>query len=1311
LNKNLLSAGLPSPVKPESAISDLISRLEECPGAERRRLRRRIEGLRRKPTPRALERVREAVDEAATRRKARADAIKRVTYPDSLPVSDRREEIKAAIDAHRVVVVCGETGSGKTTQLPKMCLELGRGIDGLIGHTQPRRVAARTVAARIAEELGTPLGSGVGYKIRFGDQTTPATRVKLMTDGILLAETQGDPGLEAYDTVIVDEAHERSLNIDFLLGYLRNLLPKRPDLKIIITSATIDPERFAKHFEEALHEPVPIINVAGRTYPVEVRYRPLDDPERSIHDRSQPEAILDAAAEIERTGPGDVLIFMPGEREIRETAETLRKHHQPTHPATQILPLYGRLSIQEQNRAFQATPNVRRFVIATNVAETSVTVPGIRFVIDPGAARISRYSTRTKVQRLEVEPISRASADQRKGRCGRIGPGVCLRLYSEEDFGARDEYTPPEILRTSLASVILRMESLRLGAVEDFPFLEPPEPRNIRDGYETLRELDAIGDDHKLTKTGHALARFPVDPRISRMLLAGSEHGSLREVLVLASALSVQDPRDRPFNKRREADTAHLRFQDETSDFLSLLKLWDHYHEQKERLSSSKLRRACQQQFISWVRMREWIDVHRQLRELSRELKLRINTQPADAGSIHKALLTGLLSSVGRRTEDGDYEGPRGVRFYIFPGSDLARKKPDWIVASELVRTSRLFARKVAKIEPEWIEDAAERLIKTTHAEPKYLREKEHVSVTEKVTLFGLELVKSRRVPLGSVDPETARELFIHHALVLDELSRPRMFAKKNREVLAKVKDLEAKTRRPDFLADERARFAFFDERLPADVWSGDLLDKWLKTQPDEALVMTEADALAKDPAGVTREAYPDRLEGFGEKLKIRYELKPGEKDDGVTVTLPLEALARFDTNRGAWLVPGLLAQKVEALLAQVPKRLRRALGSPADTAKDFAASVTFASGPLDRELADYLSRRLGEPVDPALFDDETADDYLRMRYRVIDANGREIGIGRDLAELRKRLRDHLRGVLAEVEGEGFNIDGLTGWDIDELPEKIETRQQGRNVVGFPALIDKGQTVSVRLLETMAAAEEASRLGLRRLFALQARRELEYQIEHLPGFERAALALSPLVSPIELRAQLRDLTAERAFVADRPLVRTARAFEARLDEGWGDLTAHALASLRLAEAIAQEHHQLSALLERKHPDAWTLAVGDIRSQVAAMLGPRFLVETPAEWLGHLPRYLRAARMRLDKLRGGGVDRDTQGMRQLAAHWRRFAELSAAQAERGIRDPALTRLRWMLEEFRVSLFAQELGTAASVSDKKLTRQAESCMRTA
>ena len=1284
--------------------------LETALPADRARLRARLRGClaSRKPEHQrrrimaSIERDIEASAQLWAKRRA---SVPEVTYPQELPISQRRDEIRDAIRDHQVVVLCGETGSGKTTQLPKICLELGRGVDRTIGHTQPRRIAARAVAARVAEELRVPLGGPVGYKVRFGDKASPESLIKLMTDGILLAETQGDRNLNQYDTLIIDEAHERSLNIDFLLGYLRRLLPKRPDLKLIVTSATIDTQRFAEHFDLGAG-PAPIIEVSGRTYPVEVRYRPLSDPESLTEETPDLyEAVGDAIDECERACPGDVLVFMPGEREIRETAESLRKRYLG-RPDTEILPLYARLSPQDQQRVFKPHRG-RRVVIATNVAETSLTVPGIRAVVDPGTARLSRYSARSKVQGLEIEPISRASANQRAGRCGRVAPGLCVRLYSEDDFNARDEFTPPEIMRTNLASVVLQMAALRLGRPDEFPFVERPDARLIRDGYETLRELGAISDEHELTPIGREMARLPIDPRIARMILAARDEDCVREVLIIASALAAQDPRDRPMDKRDQADAAHERFRDERSDFLEYLSIWRFYHEQSKKLSRSKLEKACRQNYLSVRRLGEWREVYRQVRSLAIEMGATPKHADADYDRIHRALLTGLLTSVGRRGDGYEYEGVRGGRFHIFPGSGQFESKPKWIMCAEIVRTTRTYARCVARIEPEWIESVGSALVKRTHSEPQWDERTARVMAYEKVTLLGLEVIPRKRVHYGPIDPAASRELFIHHALVEGEYASRSRTLEHNRALVAQLQELEERARRRDILGDSQARFAFYDQRLPPDVYSGRRFERWLKkaeAKDPGVIRMSREDLLIGDPSEVSEQAYPSRLEVDGRPLQLEYVYQPGDARDGMTLEIPLESLAQVRREQTDWIAPGLREEKIAAMIRSLPKPLRRPFDAQA-VARELATTLTPGARTMSEEVAEALSRRSGVTIRPEDFRLDQLDAHLTMNYRVVDESGGALAEGRDLGQLKRELGVKARAGFAAAAGDRFRRDNLTDWDIDELPESVEISKDGRTLRGYPALADLDGRVCLRLYETKPAATEAMRRGLARLYVHHLRDEMKYRESHLPNIDRLAMLYAPIGSGDQLRKDLMLVIAGRAFVGADPWVRTRRAFVERVDAGWNRVGSAVGEVCELAEAILSLGNQVARELDGVRVEAWAPAVHDMRQQLARLLQPGFLAATPWERLRCFPRYLRAMLKRLEKLRTVGPQRDREWTREVRTWWAMHDERLQKHQGEGINDPELERFRWMIEELRVSLFAQELGTSESVSPKRMRKQWE------
>lgn len=1259
--------------------------------------------------------IRKSIERAAARRAA----LPRLSYPADLPVVQRREEIAAAIAAHPVIVLCGETGSGKTTQLPKICLELGRGVTGMIGHTQPRRVAARTVANRIAEECRVPVGRQVGCKIRFSDQTSDATLIKIMTDGILLAETQQDRFLDAYDTIIIDEAHERSLNIDFLLGYIRQLLPRRPDLKVIITSATIDPQRFSAHFNDA-----PIIEVSGRTYPVEVRYRPMvaeADDEDEAPDLI--DAVVSAVDELLRSERGDTLVFLSGEREIREAAKALR--HLGSR-GIEVLPLYSRLSGAEQNRIFQPHQQ-RRIVLATNVAETSVTVPGIRCVVDPGTARISRYSSRTKVQRLPIEAISRASAEQRKGRCGRIEPGVCVRLYSESDFNARPEFTEPEILRTNLAAVILQMKALRLGEVERFPFIERPTARMIRDGYQTLHELGAVDAHNELTDLGRDLARLPIDPRLGRMIVEGDREHALAEVLIIAAALSIPDPRERPHDQQEKADAAHARFAHEDSDFLMFVNLWQAYHDEARRLSHSKARHWCRQNFVNFMRMREWHDIHTQLRELALEANLRLNSEPAAYDAVHRAVLSGLLSNIGLRTDGHEYTGAHGTKFFIFPGSGQFRKSPAWLMAAEIVETTRLYARCVARIQPQWIEALAAHLVKRHYSDPAWNEDSAQVTASERVSLYGLDIASGRRVHYGPIEPKASRELFIHHALVEGEWRTKAPFFEHNRKLVTEVEKVESKVRKRDVLVDVQQRFAFYDQRLPADVYSGATFDKWWKqaqSRTPRLLHMKREDLVQVERSAAD---FPDRMTVGGHMLALRYVHEPGAADDGVTAVIPVEALHEIDAAPFTWLVPGMRLEKVTALIKSLPKSTRTAFLPAADYAKACAEAMSPDGRTLEEALAAQLLALRGVPVRHGDFQTDKLDRHLQMNFRIVDRRGHVIGEGRDLDQLRRDLAGKVRSQLQSLSDERYSRSGITSWDFGDLAETVELKRGGMIVTAYPALLDEGASVRLTILDSAAAALAASRCGVRRLYVIAAQDELRHQLKSMPQLNRLKLLFASLGPATLLHEQIIEAAAEQAFLGDEALVarasrplpphglqsrsttmptasipRNHEAFEARLNDGWARIGEAMFALCALIEPILAARHEVELRLGKPAPATWKPIVDDLRMQLADLLPAEFLRTTPLERLRHLPRYLAGMIRRLDRLSGTGLQRDAQHRHVIETHRARLAQALTARDSNQPIDPRLIEYRWLIEELRISLFAQDLGTAERISPQRLDK---------
>ncbi|MCC6907813.1 MAG: ATP-dependent RNA helicase HrpA [Phycisphaerales bacterium] len=1270
----------------------LMQRLRALSGrAEARRPRGRVAAARRAgDSIGALEAdIRRSMDRVATRRAA----VPRITYPPDLPVVQRRAEIAEAIRINQVVVLCGETGSGKTTQLPKICLELGRGITGAIGHTQPRRVAARTVAARIADELSVPLGKQVGYKIRFGDQTSENTLIKIMTDGILLAETPSDRFLSAYDTIIIDEAHERSLNIDFLLGYIKQLLPRRRDLKVIITSATIDPQRFSAHFDDA-----PIIEVSGRAYPVEVRYEP---PAAEADEDEAPDLIdatVSAVDELIGRERGDILVFLSGEREIREAAKALR--HQASR-GVDVLPLYSRLSSAEQNRIFQPHQQ-RRIVLATNVAETSVTVPGISCVVDPGMARISRYSTRTKVQRLPIEAISQASAEQRKGRCGRVGPGVCVRLYSEQDFAARPEFTEPEILRTNLASVILQMKALRLGDVERFPFIERPTARMIRDGYHTLHELGAVDAHNELTELGRELARLPIDPRLGRMILQADREHCLAEVLIIAAALSIPDPRERPHDQQEKADAAHARFAHEDSDFLAFVNLWRAYHDEARRLSHSKARHWCRQNHVNFMRMREWHDIHTQLRELAIESRLRINTEPAEYDTVHRAVLSGLLSNIGLRTDGHEYTGAHGTKFFIFPGSGQFRKSPAWIMAAEIVETTRLYARCVARIQPQWIEALAEHLVKRHYSEPLWSEDTAQVTAAERVSLYGLDIASGRRVHYGPIEPKASRELFIHHALVEGEWRTQAPFFEHNRQLIAEVEKVESKVRKRDVLVDVHQRFAFYDQRLPADAYSGATFDKWWKEaqrSTPRLLHMTRDDLVQIERSAAD---FPDRMTLGELTLSLRYVHDPGAPDDGVTAIIPVEALHEIDAAPFTWLVPGMRLEKMTALIKSLPKGTRTAFLPAGDFARTCAESLHPDERTLEAALGEALHGLRGIPIKPSDFQMDKLDRHLLMNFRIVDRRGHIVGEGRDLEQLRRDLAGKVRSQLQSMSDQRYSRKGITTWDFGALAESIEIKRGGMTVTAYPAVVDEGSSVRLTILDTSAAALAASRLGIRRLYVIAAHDELAHQLKTMPQLNRLKLLYASLGPPKLLHEQIIETAAEQAFLGDREIPRSREQFEARLNDGWVRIGEAMFSICSLVEPILAARHEVHLRLDKSAPPTWKPIVDDLKTQLSELLPGEFLRITPLARLRHIPRYVAAMQRRLERLSGAGLARDAQHRQVIEVHRTRLAQAMARRDPSQATDPRLVEYRWLIEELRVSLFAQDLGTAEKVSPQRLDK---------
>ncbi|GGN02122.1 ATP-dependent helicase [Terrabacter tumescens] len=1285
---------------------------------------------RRRPTPQGGGAP--STEQQQARRAARAATVPPITYPEHLPVVERRDDIAAAIRDHQVVVIAGETGSGKTTQIPKICLELGRGLDGVIGHTQPRRIAARAVAERLSEELAVELGSAVGYQVRFTDQSSRDTLVKVMTDGILLAEMQRDRELRRYDTIIIDEAHERSLNIDFILGYLKQLLPRRPDLKVIITSATIDPQRFAEHFADpATGEPAPIIEVSGRTFPVEIRYRPLVDPDRpEAEERDMVTGVCEAVEELwtERHSgtSSDILVFFSGEREIRDAADALNGMKLPV---TEVVPLYGRLSAAEQHRVFSRHTG-RRIVLATNVAETSLTVPGIRYVIDTGTARISRYSQRTKVQRLPIEPVSQASANQRSGRCGRVADGIAIRLYSEDDYDNRPEFTDPEILRTNLASVILQMTSLGLGDIARFPFVDPPDSRQIADGVRLLEELQAFApeDDEpatgrgrrrpgrRLTAYGRTIATLPIDPRHARMVIEADKRGVLREVLVIVAALSIQDPRERPQDKQELAGASHKRFADETSDFVTWLNLWAYLKEQQKELSSSAFRRMCKAEFLHYLRIREWQDLHSQVKQAAKQAGLDVSRGTVhvgegeiDADAIHQSLLAGLLSHVGVRDEQKrEYAGARGTRFGISPGSALFRKQPQFVMAEELVETSRLWARVNARIDPVWAEQLGEHLVKRQYSEPRWSGKRGSAVATERVTLYGVPLVVGRVVGLGRVDPELARDLFVRHALVEGDWHTEHAFLRDNAALVERLGELEARTRRRDIVVDDSTLIAFYDKRIPADVVSGRHFDSWWKKtrrQTPELLTFTEELLLRESAGSLADEDHPTTWTQGENVLPVTYQFEPGSAQDGVTVHIPVERLNQVTPDGFDWQVPGFREELVTALIRSLPKGIRRNLVPAPDHARAVLPELDPTSGPLLVALATVLRRRAGVAVTPADFDLERVPAHLTVTFQVDGSDGRAVATGKDLEAVRDSATPQLR---RQVSRAGSRVEqaGLTSFPDAGVPETFESAQ---GIQGFPALVDTGSAVDLRVLPTRAEADAEHRLGVRRLLLLGITPPWKQILARLTNTQKLALGHNPHGS---VPALLDDCLAAAVdairddAVTDREdhAVRSREDFEWALSAVRTHTTAKVVQVVGLVEPILAKHLALTnrlAELDRSSSPAIRPMLADVRAQLRELVRPGFVADTGLRRLPDLDRYLRAIAHRLDKA-PANLSRDAQALDQVDLVEGRYADLldSLRPAQRGAAE--IVDIGWMIEELRVSLFAQTVGTAYSVSPQRILK---------
>ena len=1237
--------------------------------------------------------------------------IPKPIFDNDLPVIERRKDIAKAINEHQVIILSGETGSGKTTQLPKICLELGRGVAGLIAHTQPRRIAARTVAARIAEELKSELGDLVGYKIRFHDQIKANhSYIKLMTDGILLAETQNDKFLYQYDTIIIDEAHERSLNIDFLLGYLKQLLPKRPDLKIIITSATIDTDRFSKHFNNA-----PVIEVSGRSFPVEIRYRPpvYDDDEQGDYDMIR--GIIAAVDELCKEGQGDILVFLSGERDIRDVSEALRKHHPPK---TEILPLLARQSAAEQNRVFKTSKVHRRIVLATNVAETSLTVPGIRYVVDSGLARISRYSVRNKVQRLPIEKISQSSANQRSGRCGRVAAGVAIRLYAPDDFANRPAFTDPEILRTNLASVILQMSSLKLGVPTQFPFINPPPEKMINDGFRLLEELGAVNKQRHLTKTGRQLAKLPIDPRIARMVISAQQHNCLTEILIIASALSIQDPRARPMDKQQLADEAHNKYKDQRSDFLGFIKLWQLYHDKKKHLSQNKLRKYCKEHFLSFIRLREWHDIHQQLHVQITQMGFKANQIPADYQEIHQALLSGLLSNIAIKTDKSEYTGTRNLRLKIFPGSSLHKKGPKWIMAAELVETGRLYARIVAKIEPEWIEAIAGELVRKQYSDPHWEKKRAQVVAFEHVSLYGLPIVSKRRVHFGSIDAEMSHDIFISNALVQGDWLCHAPFFKHNIDLIKSIEQIEQKSRRRDVLVDDEVLFEFYKQRIPPHIVNGTGFEKWRKKseQENEKLLFLNRDDLMHHQAEhVTDNAFPNQLLVNLVPLSLEYHFEPGKTHDGITQTIPLSLLNQTNPERYEWLVPGLLRDKVIFLIKSLPKSLRRHFIPVPNYADKFLENMSAESGRLLTALAEQLRKQTGVDIKETDWKLDELPDYLQMNFKLVDDKGQLLDESRNLEQLKHKWAAEAAASFRQMPDSEFEQQGLTSWSFGDLPVSITLEKNGLEITAYPALIDQKDHIDLSLMDTQQQAENFTRKGLRRLFMFAQTDSIKYLNKHLPDIQRMCLHYAN-VPPVpfgdqaennqetpcqQLKTDLIHIAFDRCFLLKQKPILSQHDFEQRLEEKRSALISTATELAQQVAAPLAEYHAIVKRLSGSIPFSAINAIKEIREQLNHLIYQGFIHRIPEQALKRLPMYLQAIGQRLDKIKTD-PSRDRQWMNEIQPHWRRYlnhvSKTNSSEFE---------HYRWMIEELRISLFAQGIKTAYPVSSKRIDKQWALC----
>ncbi|WP_339672832.1 ATP-dependent RNA helicase HrpA [Dasania marina] len=1289
----------------DTTLNKLSETIDQCLLKDQHSLRRKLRSAQQRakqnqPVGRLVDELVARIETSLLAYQQKSAALPKIIFPEDLPIADKREPIAEAIRDNQVVIIAGETGSGKTTQLPKICLELGRGVKGLIGHTQPRRLAARTVAQRIADELQTPLGEGVGYQVRFTDNTSDGSYIKLMTDGILLAEIQRDRYLSQYDTLIIDEAHERSLNIDFLLGYLKQLLPKRPDLKLIITSATIDLESFSKHFGDA-----PVIEVSGRTYPVETRYRPLDDLSEEGGLAPGIAAALEELFTSDGRQGGDVLVFLSGEGDIREVSRYLRDQHQGNQRLWQnveVLPLYARLSNAEQNKIFQIDKRRgRRVVLATNVAETSLTVPGIRYVIDPGFARISRYSYRTKIQRLPIEAISQASANQRKGRCGRVAEGICIRLYSEEDFNGRPEFTDPEIKRTNLASVILQMLSMRIGEVQNFPFVDPPDSRMINDGFALLEELGAV-NKQQLTATGVLLAKFPLDPRLSRMLIAANEQGCVQEMLIICSALSVQDPRERPADKRQASDEKHRRFWHEDSDFLSYVNLWNHYEEQRQELSQGQLRKYCLRNYLSFMKMREWRDIHHQLKIVAKELGYKQNQEPASFEAVHRSLLAGLLSHVANLDVDKVYLGARNRKLHIFPGSGLFKKSPKWIAAAEIAETTQVYARCCARIQPEWLLGINDALFKHRYSEPHWQQRSGRVMAFETLSLYGLIIKDKIKVHYGPIDSEVAREIFIRAALVEGCYKSKAKFYLHNQKLLHEITELEAKSRRRDILIDDEQLYQFYHERLPPHITTSRQFEHWYKTaqqQDPQCLFLSKGLLMQHSATEVTEAQFPTVFHYGDMRFALSYVFEPGQAADGVTVTVPLALLNRISKEPFEWLVPGMLREKCITLVKMLPKQIRKQFVPVPDYVDKALVRITNKQQGILAGLADGLYRSAGVEIDVNQWHIGELDNFYRMNFKVVDADGKLLAQSRDLDQLLEDFKGKVSASVQQQSQPEFQQLDIKRWDFGELPAQYQFKQAGVTITSYPALVDKGDSVAVELMDYPQEAKQHTQQGLVRLLMLQLPQQLKYLRKELLSSNQISLQLAGLSEQRKL--WLEDLLLAvftRVFLADAELPNSEQAFNACLQQHQSSLVAEALEAEKLLLAIADGYTKLRKAIKKANQLSWATAVADINQQINLLFAKGFIADTPWQHLQQYPRYLAAIEQRIDKLRGG-LPRDRQLMVVLNELNQPLIKVWQGNQPA---HPELLNYRWLLEEYRVSLFAQTLGTQQPVSEKRLRK---------